>query len=61
MKTFDDASEFEAMDFKLPIKVGDRVVQILDEPKEIQQGEKETRISNKKAEVDTAECGRSTS
>jgi hypothetical protein len=34
VKTFDDASEFEAMDSKLPIKVGDRVVQVLDEPKD---------------------------
>ncbi|MBM3241341.1 hypothetical protein FJZ31_34095 [Candidatus Poribacteria bacterium] len=61
VKTFDDASEFEAMDSKLPIKVGDRVVQILDEPKEMQLGQKEPWTSNKKAEVDAAECGRSTS
>jgi hypothetical protein len=56
VKTFDDASEFDAIDnSQSPIKVGDRVIQIFDEPKETQQGEIETRISNKKTEVDAAE------
>ena len=57
VKTFDYASDFGVTDnSQLPIKVGDRVVQIFDEPnnegqKEMQFGQKDLRISNKNAEI----------
>ena len=54
VKTFDYASDFGVTDnSQLPIKVGDRVVQIFDESNNGRQ--KEPRISNKKTEVDAAE------
>ena len=57
VKTFDDASDFGVADnSQSPIKVGDQVVQIFDEPnnegqKEMQFGQKDLRISNKNAEI----------